>query len=134
MNKIIDRLTTFVQKEANERMYHKLGSVWVIQRSLSKAQAHFYAGIAVSPIKALLSTVETILGLVVGVFFAATTLALFFAQKKDLGIHLMQYGHAGFSHASLGTHALAYSLLNFVSMGLMGHYAEDQLKNHKVLI
>lgn len=91
---------------------------WSVQRSLSKAQATPIVGpLLVSPIKALVSVAELIVGIAGSILFG--TLAVLTFNDYLGGKAVESLGHAG-----LGLLSLMYSISNILSLGLVGYRFE----------
>ena len=105
-----------------------------LQRSLSIAQAVPVIGpILVSPVKALVSTAEIIMGIAQTTlcgtgFLVCLTLkvpgSVFFGEQSLIGAY----------HMLSGTGSLAYSLANFLTFGMTGIFIESTLSGRVCMI
>lgn len=97
----------------------KVETMLNVQRYLSRAQATPVIGpLLVSPVKAVVSTAQLIAGLVATIFLGTLSMLTFndFLAAKTL----QALGHAG-----LGFTGLAYSVSNFISLGIVGYRFES---------
>jgi hypothetical protein len=89
------------------------------QRTLSKAQAIPVVGfLLASPVKALFSTLEFIVGIAATIFFG--TGAVLILNDKLAG-----YAWKALQHAGLGLTGICYSIGNVLSLGLLGYRIES---------
>ncbi len=92
---------------------------WEFQRTLSVAQATPIMGpLLVSPVKAVVSIAQLIVGVVGSIFFG------FFAALT-FNDRLGELAFKSLCHAGMGFLGLLYSVSNFVSLGIIGYNIEN---------
>ncbi len=95
-----------------------VGTMYNIQRSLSEAQAFPVVGpLVVSPIKAVVSVAHLIVGLAGSILFG--TFAILSGNKT-----LSKMAFKSFAHTGLGLVGLAYSVGNFLTLGILAYKIE----------
>lgn len=103
----------------------RLGTVntmFEVQRQLSEWQATPVVGpLVVSPIKAVVSLAETIVGVVGTIFFGFLSALTGLTSDDLIGYTFKSMGHVG-----LGLAGLAYSIANFATLGIVGYSIEKK--------
>ena len=90
-----------------------------VQSILSQTQAIPIVGMLFSPVKAVVSVAQIISGFAAGVIFGSMSLLLFDSVFANKSLRAFETGVVGIGH-------LAYSVINFVSLGIIGTIAEHQ--------
>ena len=92
---------------------------WEFQRNLSTAQATPIVGpLLVSPIKAVVSVAQLVVGAVGSIFFGLLA-------AISLNDKLGELAFKSLCHTGMGLLGLLYSASNFVSLGLVGYRIEN---------
>lgn len=103
-------------------------SIWSLQETLSHAQAYPLVGpVVFSPIKALISLVQSIIYLLfasIHLLLAACCFLNVNARNDFANGALNSFGCATYALTHLG-----YSLLNILSLGILGFVVEKPLRN-----
>lgn len=95
------------------------GFLYEVQRTLSRAQAFPILGpLIVSPIKASLSIIMIIAGIILGTIVYVASRALNSASLKERAMLILKVG------PDLGSCSLLYSVVNILSLGIIGAIAE----------
>lgn len=102
------------------------GIMWDIQRYLSKGQAIPLLGPAlVSPLKAVVSLVELVVGFIFAVIFAILTALTLCLTNKDLSNGLGKNAFTAATHSALGLVSFGYAVANMLSLGILGYILEN---------
>lgn len=95
---------------------------WEFQRTLSAAQATPIVGpLLVSPVKAVVSIAQLIVGTVGSIFFG-------FLAALTFNDRLGELAFKSLCHTGMGFLGLLYSASNFLSLGIIGHNIENMNK------
>jgi hypothetical protein len=103
------------------------------QDFLSKAQAlPIFGPIVVSPIKALTSTVELVAGIAGVILFGSLTCLTLLVVPR-VGFACLEATYLSLRLASHGKNELVYSLVNMISLGLIGAICENNKRTYRLL-
>lgn len=103
-------------------VYMAFSETWGVQRNLSTAQAFPILGpIFVSPVKALVSVVQLIVGTVAAIIFGSMTIV---SSNRIFN----QKAFKSSEHAEMGLYGFIYSVSNFMTLGIVGLKIEQMSK------
>jgi hypothetical protein len=105
-----------------------LTGMFHLQRSLSEAQAiPVFGPIIVSPVKAVVSLAQMIMGLASFILLGSATLV--FQKKCLLDKSITALGQVG-----LGLIGITYSLSNIITLGYAGYFFESLKTSHQTTV
>lgn len=100
--------------------------VWhYCQEPLAKAQRVPIIGIIPSALKAVISSVQAVVGSIFAMFLGAISYPCFACDNEEVGNSIFVYADSASMHASMGFFGLSFSLLNILSFTSLAYTCPD---------